>query len=225
MNKKNKEAVTYGIIGLGRFGMALALELAHSGSELLVIDHDEEKVRILRDYTENAYVLSSIDVKSLEATGIQNCDVAVVCIAEHTDVSILTTLHLVEMGIPKVISKAVSADHGKILDKLGAEVVFPERDMALRLANRLETDRVLDFVQFSEKINITKMRTPEAFVGKRVLDVNLRSRFGLNIIAIENDRTVIEVVQPEHVFSSKDVLYLAGSKDGLLKLSQWMERQ
>ena len=123
------------------------------------------------------------------------------------------------------IKLRVSADHGKILEKLGAEVVFPERDMALRLANRLETDRVLDFVQFSEKINITKMRTPEAFVGKRVLDVNLRSRFGLNIIAIENDRTVIEVVQPEHVFSSKDVLYLAGSKDGLLKLSQWMERQ
>ena len=124
MFHKNKmEKTTYAIIGLGRFGGALALALAENGAELLVIDRDEEKVRDIREYTENAYVVHSLDKKTLAETGIQNCDVAIVCIGEHLDTSILTTLNLVGMGIPKVIAKANSVEHGEILEKLGAEVV------------------------------------------------------------------------------------------------------
>src|SRR5699024_7132090 len=99
------------------------------------------------------------------------------------------------MGIPTVIAKATSAEHGIILEKLGAEVVYPERDMAIRLASRLETAKVLDFVQLSEKINVSKMRIPDPAIGKTVLEMNLRARFGLNIIAIENGSTVIDIVQ------------------------------
>ena len=116
MFHKNKmEKTTYAIIGLGRFGGALALALAENGAELLVIDRDEEKVRDIREYTENAYVVHSLDKKTLAETGIQNCDVAIVCIGEHLDTSILTTLNLVGMGIPKVIAKANSVEHGEIL--------------------------------------------------------------------------------------------------------------
>ena len=103
-DKKKNEKNTYGIIGLGRFGYALAIELAEAGAELLVLDQDEEKVRELREYTENAYVVRSLDKKTLSDTGIQNCDVAIVCIGEHMDTSILTTLNLVSLGIPKVIA-------------------------------------------------------------------------------------------------------------------------
>lgn len=97
-----------------------------------------------------------------------------VCIGEQMDTSILTTLHLVALGIPKVIAKATSAEHGLILEKLGAEVVYPERDMAVRLASRLETTRELDIIQLSEQINISKIQLPEQFVGKSVADVNLQ---------------------------------------------------
>ena len=110
-----------------------------------------------REYTENAFIVKNLEKKTLIETGIQNCDVAIVCIGEHMDTSILTTLNLVSMGIPKVISKAMSSEHGVILKKLGAEIVFPEKDMAVRLASRLETERMLDFVQLSEKINVSKM--------------------------------------------------------------------
>lgn len=222
-NKGKNDKMIYGIVGLGRFGYALAMELAASGAELIVIDSDEEKIRELRDVTENAYVVKHLDKKALMDTGIQNCDVAVVCIGEHMDSSILTTLNLVSMGVPSVISKATSAEHGVILEKLGAEVVYPERDMALRLASRLETARVLDFVQLSEQINVSKMLASDKMIGKSVVELELRSGFGLNIIAIENNGTVMEVVKPEYVFRKNDILFLSGSKEGLLKFSEWVK--
>ena len=112
--KSKKEKMVYGIIGLGRFGYALAAELAHSGADIMVLDMNEEKVRELREVTESAYVVKNLEKKTLSEVGIQNCDVAIVCIGSQMDTSILTTLNLVELGIPKVISKASSAEHGKI---------------------------------------------------------------------------------------------------------------
>ncbi len=221
MFKKSKTAKnTYGIIGLGRFGHALALELAAAGADLIILDRDEEKVRELREYTENAFVVRGLDKKTLAETGIQNCDVAVVCIGSHLDTSILTTLNLVSLGVPTVISKATSQEHGEILEKLGAQVVYPERDMAVRLANRLEASRMLDYIQLSEKLNISKLLVPETILGKTVVQANLRKEFGVNIIAVENGGELLEMVGPDYVFRKGDVLFLSGGKANLQKLSQ-----
>ena len=116
--KQKKEVTTYGIVGLGRFGFALTEELAEADAEIMVLDKDEDKIRKIREFTENALVVKSLDKKTLAETGIQNCDVAVVCIGEQIATSILTTLNLVSLGIPKVVSKANSAEHGEILAKL-----------------------------------------------------------------------------------------------------------
>ena len=221
-NRVKKDKDTYGIVGLGRFGYALAAELAAFGADLLVLDKDEEKVREMRDYTENAYVVKSLDKKSLSETGIQNCDVAVVCIGEQMDTSILTTLNLVSLGVPAVIAKATSIEHGEILEKLGAEVVYPERDMAIRLAHRLETSKILDFVQLSEQVNITKLMLPEKIIGKTVMSVNFRGQFGINIIAIENSGNVIETVNPDYIFKKGDILFVSGGKNGLNRLLEWV---
>ena len=221
--KSMKNKTTYGIIGLGRFGMALALEHAKADADLLVIDRDEEKVREMREYTENAFVVPTLDRKTLGETGIQNCDVAVVCIGESMSTSILTTLHLVSMGIPSVIAKATSAEHGEILEKLGAKVVHPEQDMAVRLANRLEASRMLDFIQLSEKLNISKLLASEKMAGKTVLEVDFRKKFGANIIAIERCGSLMETVEPGYQFQCGDILFVSGSKDGLNRLSQWAE--
>lgn len=219
--KEKKSKTTYGIIGVGRFGRALATELASSGAEILVIDRDEEKIRDMRELTENAYIVKNLDKESLLETGIQNCDVAVVCIAEKIDTSILTTLHLSNMHIPRIIAKASGAEHGEILEMLGAEVVYPERDMAIRLANRLEISRVLDYMQLSEKINISKTLVPEQAVGKTVIELNIRSRFNLNIIAVENSGTVMEMVKPDYVFRKNDILFVSGSRENLEKFYDW----
>lgn len=220
-NKKKTDKNTYGIVGLGRFGTALALELAAAGAEIIVLDRDEEKVRELRDYTENAFVVKSLDKKTLAETGIQNCDVGAVCISEHMDSSILTTLNLVSLGVPLVVSKASSPEHGEILEKLGAEVVYPERDMAIRLAHRLEVSKMLDYIQLSEKLNISKLMVPEKMVGQTVLQVDLRKNFGVNIIAVENGKTLLESVVPDYTFRAGDILFLSGSRANLNQLADW----
>lgn len=221
--KNKKDTNTYGIVGLGRFGHALAMELAAAGADLIVLDKDEEKIRELRDYTENAFVVTNLDKKTLSETGIQNCDVAIVGIGEQLDTSILTTLNLVSLGIPTVMAKAASQEHGEILEKLGAQVVYPERDMAIRLANRLEASRMLDYIQLSEKLNISKLLVPQRMIGRTVLDVNLRKEFGVNIIGVENDGSLTEIVAPGYVFRKGDILFLSGSKAGLNSLSDWAE--
>lgn len=221
MRKKAKKNVnTYGIVGLGRFGYALALELAESGADLIVLDRDEEKIRELREYTENAFIVKNLDKKTLLETGIQNCDIAVVCIGGHLDTSILTTLNLVSLGIPRVISKASSTEHGEILEKLGAEIVYPERDIALRLAHRLVASSVLDYIQLSEKLNISKTQVPESLIGKTVIEANLRGKCGTNIIAIENGAKIIDNIHPDYVFKEGDVLFLSGSRDALNSISK-----
>ena len=225
-NRKNKkDTTTYGIIGLGRFGHALAMELATFGADIMVMDIDEDKVREMRDYTDSACVVRSLDKKTLTETGIQNCDVAVVCIGEKMDTSILTTLTLVSLGIPAVIAKAASVEHGEILERLGAEVVYPERDMALRLAHRLESSSVLDFVQLSEKVNISKIIAPDGVVGKTVLAVDFRKRFGINIIAIENGGNVQQSINPGYTFQQGDILYVSGDKPSLSQFMEWAKRE
>lgn len=217
-SKKNKNK-TYGIIGIGRFGMALAMELAEAGADIIALDKNEEKIREMREYTENAFVVNNLEKKTLLETGIQNCDIAVVCIGEHLDTSILTTLHLISIGIPKVIAKSKSAEHGEVLEKLGAEVVYPEKDMAVRLAHRLETSKVLDYVQLSEKLNISKQMVPDNMVGKSIMEVNVRKKFGVNIIAVENNGELNESLRPDYEFQKDDILFLSGSRENLNKFA------
>lgn len=219
-NKNKNSKSTYGIIGLGRFGYALAMELALADADLIVLDRDEDKIRELREYTENAFVVKNLEKKTLMETGIQNCDVAIVCIGGALDTSILTTLNLASIGVPHIMSKAASHEHGEILKKLGAEVVYPEKDIAIRLAHRLETSRVLDFIQLSEKLNITKLIVPDTFVGKTVLSANLRGKYDANIIAIESGRELYESVMPEYIFQKGDILFVSGTKEGLNRLCE-----
>ncbi len=221
--KKATDQNTYGIVGLGRFGMALAMELYHTGAALIVMDRDEEKVREMREYTDNAFVVTSLDKKTLSETGIQNCDVAVVCIGERLDISLLTTLNLLMLGIPSVISKAASAEHGEILEKLGAQVVYPERDMGVRLAHRLEASKMLDYIQLSEKLNISKLMVSQKMLNKTVLELNLRRKFGANIIAVENEGKLTETVGPDYIFRKGDILFVSGSREGLNKLAEWAD--
>ena len=210
---------SYGIIGLGKFGSALAYELAKSNVELLVIDKDEEKVKEFKEITDNAYVADSLDKKTLEESGIQNCDIAIVCIGEHIDITILTALNLVGLGVKKVIAKANSSEHGEILEKIGAEVVYPERDIAIRLANRLEYTKILDFVALSEKINISKFIVPCSFLGKSIKELHVRAKYGLNIIAIESEEELIDIINPDYIFKDGDILYASGSNDTFEKIS------
>lgn len=211
---------SFGVIGLGRFGTALAQSLAKAGKEVIVVDCNEDKVRELRQFTEHAFVADHLNKEALEEIGIQNCDTVIVCIGENIDTSILTTLHVVSLGVPHVIAKAISSDQGTVLEKIGADVVYPERDMALRLGKRLVSQNFLDSITLDNEVEIKQIPIPPEMNGISVQELNLRQNYGLNIIAIERgDVTDIEV-SPQYRFAEDDIIVVIGKTESIHRLEQ-----
>ena len=213
MRKKSK--LTYGVIGLGRFGMALAVTLAESDNAVIVMDREESSIREMRNYTDYAFVTNDLSMEALREAGIHNCDVVIVCIGEKVDVSVLTTMSVIEMGVPRVIAKALSPEQGAVLKKLGAEVVYPERDMALRLGRRLLSGNFLDYIPLDHSVQITQIRIPERMVGKTVEQIQLRRKYGLNIIAIESGSETTIEVQPDYQLKDGDIIVVIGKADNI----------
>ena len=219
MARKQAEELSYGIIGLGRFGSALASTLAEAGKEIMVLDCNEEKVRQIRNFTEHAYVVKDLQKETLRETGIQNCDVVVVCIGDKVDVSILTTLNVINLGVPQVVAKANSPEQGEILEKIGAQVVYPEKDMALRLAKRLISKRVFNLFELDHNIDISEFKLTSRLAGQTVLEAQLRNRYGVNIIAISRGGWLTTDITPDYTLAEGDTLVVIGERDKI----KWLE--
>ena len=213
---RKKSDKLYAVVGLGRFGFALAEELAAKGCDVMVVDRDRNRVEAA-DFTDNAFVVDEMTRENLEATGIAEADVAVICIGDKIDVSILTTLTVIRLGVPKVISKASSAEQGEVLAMLGAEVVYPERDMALRLAGRLISPNILEYISLSDEIDIMEIKLSEKVEGKTVIELNVRSRYGLNIIARRHGDTISTDILPNMVLHADDSITVIGKTDSIHK--------
>lgn len=209
---QHRSTIEYGVVGLGRFGSALAKTLAEAGKEVIVVDNNESKVKQIRNVVTEAFVVGTLDKENLEETGIQNCQTVIVCIGTAIDTSILTTLNLISMGVPRVIAKAISIDQGSVLEKIGAEVVYPEIDMAVRLANRLVYSKGLDFIKLDGDVEVSEIKVSKKLVGLSVVKADLRSRFNLNIIAIEHQNITTIQLDPDYVFTADDVLVVIGKK-------------
>lgn len=221
---KSKAPASYGVIGLGRFGLALAQTLAEAGKDVLVIDNNEAKIREVRRYTENAFVTTDLSRETLEEAGIHNCDTVIVCIGEKIDVSIMTTLNVVSLGVPNVIAKAISYEHGKVLEKIGATVVYPEHDSAVRLAKKLVSRSVLEYIPLGNDVQIAELKLAKHFKGIDVMKLNLRQKFGLNIIAIEHDGMITTEIKPEYVFDENDILVVIGKEENLISSEEYLSK-
>lgn len=219
-NRNRQTGESYGVIGLGRFGRALARTLAEQGAEIIVVDQNESLVREMREYTDNAFVTSDLSRESLREMGFDHCRCVAVCMGERIDTNILTSLNCVSLGVEKVIAKAVSTEHGEVLEKLGVEVVFPERDMAERLARRLTTKSALEYIDLRNEIEITQANVGALLAGRRVDQADLRGRYGLNIIAIEHGAETMTVVPPDYVFETGDVLILIGKNEDIRRFEE-----
>jgi trk system potassium uptake protein TrkA len=218
----HKPAIEFGIIGLGRFGYSLATTLAEANKEVLVLDSSENKIKQIRHLTDNAFVVGDLSKEALEEAGIRNCETVIICIGEKIDVSILTTLNVISMGVPRVIAKAISQEQGKILEKIGAEVIYPERDMAVRLANRLLHSTILDYITLNDNITITEIRMNDKLSGQTVQQAAIRKKFSLNIIAIQHGDITITKITPELVLSENDVLVLVGNKEDIRSFESFL---
>lgn len=179
---------TYVVIGLGRFGTAVATELCRLGHEVLAIDESEDRIQNIADQVTHAVAGDARDPAVLRALGVRNYDCAIVAAADDVGSSALVTMNLKEMGVKKVICKAQSMVHWKVLEKIGADmVVFPEYEMGMKLAQNLSSSNILNFIELSEDYGIVELAAPKSWQGHSIRDLNVRAKYKVNIIAIRRN--------------------------------------
>lgn len=208
---------TYAVLGLGRFGMPLATKLAQSGADVIGVDMDEERVRAFREYSEYAFVAKKLTKEVLEDIGIQDCDVAVICIGSRVETSILVTLNILNLGVPNVISKASSAEQGEVLSRLGADVVYPERDMALRTAKKILRENLVDYLSIGKDIEIIEIEISNKMINKTILELDLRKKYKLNVIAIRHDEETDIEVRPDCILHEGDTIAVIGREENVTR--------
>lgn len=208
---------TYAVLGLGRFGMPLATKLAQSGADVIGVDMDEERVRAFRKYSEYAFVAKKLTKEVLEDIGIQDCDVAVICIGSRVETSILVTLNILNLGVPNVISKASSAEQGEVLRRLGADVVYPERDMALRTAKKILRENLVDYLSIGKDIEIIEIEISNKMINKTILELDLRKKYKLNVIAIRHDEESDIEVRPDCILHEGDTIAVIGREENVTR--------
>ena len=223
MSKKRGSG--FGIIGLGRFGMALARQLAEVGADVVVIDGDESKLRQIRSYVQEAFRVGKLTKEALEETGIGECETVIVCIGEKIDVSLLTTLNVLNLGVSRVISKADSVEHGMILERIGAEVVRPELETATRLAAVLLGSKALDFMRLNDNHVVSEIKAGVHLAGSNLNDLPLE-RYGLKLVALEKepDCTITEL-EEDYVMEAEDALVVLGKFEDVERFERRIVRE
>ncbi|MCR3921307.1 MAG: TrkA family potassium uptake protein [Firmicutes bacterium] len=184
----------FAVVGIGRFGASVATTLYEMGHDVLAIDSSESKIEGIVDRVTHAVVADTTSETALKSLGITNFDVVIVGIGQDVQASILTTLVLKELGVKYIVAKARTAQHGKVLQKIGADrIVFPERDMGTRVAHNLISTNVLDFIELSPDYSIVEIIVSDEMVGKTLRELDLRAKFGMNVMAIRTVNRKINV--------------------------------
>lgn len=219
----------FAVIGLGRFGARLSANLAAAGQEVIAIDQDTQIVEKLRDRVTLAVALDCTDEQALQSQGVDQVDAAVVCIGDDFETNVLATRILKDIGVKRVISRAVTPTMGRVLTRVGAdELVNPEDESADRWATRLVSPQVLNQFELASGHSVVEIGTPKAWVGKTLTDLRLRSEMAVHVVAIrrveENGRgPVIETLQlpmPDEPLRAQDGMILLGRDADLARLPQ-----
>ena len=175
----------FAVIGMGNFGAMVVKKLTEFGCKVTAIDSDKAQVQALREHAYQAILANAADRKFLENLEVENYDCFIISTGEDSHASILITLFLKELGARKIIVKANSSDHARILRKVGAdEVIIPEEEMAVKVARSLAQPNIVDYLPLGEDHSIAELKVPEKFIGKSLMDLNLRSNYNIEVIAI-----------------------------------------
>lgn len=209
----------FAVIGLGRFGSSVARTLARMGYEVLAVDTNKDRVSAITDEVTYAVCVDAMDEQALKSLGLRNFDVVIVAIGQEVQSSILATVILKEMGVSRVVAKAVSELHGKVLQKVGADmVVFPERDMGVRVAHALVSKNILDQISLSPDYSIIELTAPPEFVGKTLQESAMRREYGVTVLAIRRGGEIIISPGARQVIKEGDILVVLGRNEKLKAL-------
>ncbi len=213
----------FAIIGIGNFGYYLGRHLYEKGHEVIALDITKAQVQKVKDIVSQAVVVDATDREALESLGISHVDAAVVCIGTRMQASILATLHLKELGLKNILAKATSEEHGRILSKVGAnEILFPEKDLAIGVASRLDNPNMLDYLPFIEGYSIVELAPPKDFVGKTLRELNLINRFGIQVLAVKEiiPKGLTLIPKADFQVKDSDALIVLGPDETLEKFKK-----
>lgn len=209
------------VIGLGRFGTSVAKTLTQLGMDVLAIDRSETAVQVVVNSVTHAVQADAREEETLRALGVRNFDVAIVAIGDDIQANILITLMLKEMGVKLVVSKAMNHLHGRVLEKIGADkIIYPEKDMGVRLAHNLVTHNVMDWIELSPDYSVVEISVPQKFVGKSLGDLDLRAKYGINVIAIRKSNAIVVSPGAKERFETGDVVIIVSKNELLDKLPE-----
>ena len=220
MSKKNAKK-QFIVVGLGRFGTAIAETLCQDGAEVLGVDRRMDVVEDLRDTLTHTVQMDAMDRDALSALGIPDFDVAFVTMGSDIRASGTIVMSLKELGAKQVIAKAQDEFHGRMLEKLGADrVLFPERDMGRRVAHNLVSGDIIDFLELSSEYSMAEIRPKPEWVGKTLMELNMRSKLGINVVAIRTGESLNAMPLPNTAISEEDVLLVVVKDETLAKLNR-----
>lgn len=217
---KKQSQKEYIVIGLGRFGSSIALQLEANGCKVLAIDRNEQRVRLIADYVTLAMCLDVANDEALEELGGRNFDGAVISIGHSLDASVLAAIWAKEQGIRQIVAKAYDDMQGKILTKLGVdEIVYPEKEMGVHLANNLAFNNLLDTTELTSDYSMADVGVLNSWVGKNLRELNLRSRYGVNVIAIKRGGGLSINPSADDPTQKDDVFVLLGKNNTLKRIA------
>ncbi len=211
------------VVGLGNFGVTLAKQLESNGCEVLGIDLLKENIENCKDYISHAVIGNAADKELMDALMINDFDSAVVGIGQDMNSSILISLYFIEIGIKNVITRALSPDHAKILEKIGVnEIINPEIEIAKKLANKLSMKNALDYLPLSEEHGIIEVSAPQSFIGHTLKDLQIASRFNCQLIAIKNISHGKETIKipptADDVIAANSIMIIIGKLKDIEKI-------
>jgi trk system potassium uptake protein TrkA len=210
---KNKQFI---VIGCGRFGSSVAKTLTRLGHEVMVIDNNSDIIKEISEFVDHAVQMDALDEASFRTIGLRNFDVAVIAIGSDIEASIMATIIAKEAGVPTVIAKALTEIHGKVLSKIGADkIIYPERDMGLRVAYGISSPNILDIIEFSPDYSIIETEALKDWENKSLKDLNLSRQYGMSVIAIKTGEDINIVPSSDEIIKKDDVIVILGSNENL----------
>lgn len=209
------------IIGLGKFGWSLALSLSAEGKQVMVIDTDADKIAEIADFVTSAVIGDPTNESVLLSAGVKDYECGVVCFTENINDNVLLTIMLKDLGIKKVVARAVNDGHKRVLERIGADmIVFPEKDMGERVAFKLTKEKVTEYMEFSG-CTLVEMQAPDSWIGKSLIDLNIRRKYGVNVVAVINSEGKFDPsMKPDRAFIAGDKVLIIGSDAEIEKLTK-----